>query len=51
MVVEGFINILFEMIMDWIGFIVIYNNWMFVVLIYIIWSVLLFKILVFIGGL
>ncbi|MBG0762812.1 sugar ABC transporter permease [Acholeplasma laidlawii] len=50
-VAEGLINTLFEMTTDWIGPTATYNNWMFVVLIYTIWSALPFKILVFIGGL
>ena len=50
-VAEGLINTLFETSIDWVGVTATYENWMFVVLIYTIWSALPFKILVFIGGL
>ncbi|MDY0075331.1 MAG: sugar ABC transporter permease [Acholeplasmataceae bacterium] len=48
---EGLINTLFQTSIDWVGVTATRNNWMFVVLIYSIWSGLPFKILVFIGGL
>lgn len=48
---EGLINTIFQISVDWIGTNATYSNWMFVVLVYTIWSGLPFKILVFIGGL
>ncbi len=51
LVPEGLINTLFQTSIDWIGVTATRNNWMMVVLIYIIWNALPFKILVFIGGL
>lgn len=48
---EGLINTLFQTSIDWVGVTATRDHWMFVVLIYTIWSALPFKILVFIGGL
>lgn len=48
---EGLINTVFGTNINWVGPNASYGNWMFVVLIYIIWNALPFKILVFIGGL
>lgn len=48
---EGLINTLFDLSTDWVGVTADRNQWMFVVLLYSIWSGLAFKILVFIGGL
>jgi len=48
---EGLINTLFQTSIDWVGVTATRQHWMFVVLIYTIWSALPFKILVFIGGL
>ena len=46
---EGLINTLFQTSIDWVGVTATRDHWMFVVLIYVIWSALPFKILVFIG--
>ncbi len=51
LVSEGLINTLFQTSIDWVGVTATTENWMFVVLVYTIWSALPFKILVFIGGL
>lgn len=51
LVSEGLINTIFQTSIDWVGVTATTENWMFVVLIYTIWSALPFKILVFIGGL
>jgi len=51
LVPEGLINTLFNTSIDWIGENATKENWMMVVMIYIIWNALPFKILVFIGGL
>lgn len=48
---EGLINTLFQTSIDWVGVTATRDHWMFVVLIYVIWGALPFKILVFIGGL
>jgi len=48
---EGLINTLFQTSIDWVGVTATKDHWMFVVLLYSIWSGLAFKILVFIGGL
>ncbi len=48
---EGLINTLFQLSIDWVGVTATKDNWMFVVMIYTIWSALPFKILVFVGGL
>ncbi|HAX02010.1 MAG: hypothetical protein A2Y45_02490 [Tenericutes bacterium GWC2_34_14] len=48
---EGLINTLFQTSIDWVGVTATRDHWMLVVLMYIIWSALPFKILVFIGGL
>ncbi len=48
---EGLINTLFSKSIDWVGVTATKDHWMFVVLLYSIWSGLAFKILVFIGGL
>lgn len=48
---EGLINTLFGTSIDWVGVTATKSRWMFVVLTYVIWNALPFKILVFIGGL
>ena len=48
---EGLINTIFKTSIDWVGVTATKDHWMFVVLLYSIWSGLAFKILVFIGGL
>ncbi len=48
---EGLINSLFGLTTDWVGSNADKTHWMFVVIFYIIWNALPFKILVFIGGL
>ncbi len=48
---EGLINTIFHTNIDWVGVTATKDHWMFVVLLYSIWSGLAFKILVFIGGL
>jgi multiple sugar transport system permease protein len=48
---EGLINTLFDISRDWVGVTAEREQWMFVVLLYTVWSGLAFKILVFIGGL
>lgn len=48
---EGLINTLFGTSTDWVGVTADRSKWMLVVLIYITWNALPFKILVFIGGL
>ncbi|MCK9165988.1 MAG: sugar ABC transporter permease [Acholeplasmatales bacterium] len=51
LVPEGLINTLFNTSIDWIGVTALRKHWMLVVMIYVIWNALPFKILVFIGGL
>lgn len=48
---EGLINTVFGLSTNWVGPNAARSEWMFVVLIYITWNALPFKILVFIGGL
>ena len=48
---EGLINTLFGTSINWVGISAQKRHWMFVVLLYVTWNALPFKILVFIGGL
>lgn len=48
---EGLVNSLFNLSRDWVGTTATRSSWMVVVLIYVVWNGLPFKILVFIGGL
>ena len=48
---EGLINTIFSLTTNWVGPGAEKTKWMFVVLVYITWNALPFKILVFIGGL
>src|SRR5690554_2346562 len=48
---EGLINTLFGTSINWVGISAQKEHWMFVVLLYVTWNALPFKILVFIGGL
>jgi multiple sugar transport system permease protein len=48
---EGLVNTLFDISRDWVGITAEREQWMFVVLLYMIWNGLPFKILVFLGGL
>lgn len=51
LVPEGLINTLFGTAIDWVGVTAVRKHWMAVVIIYVTWNALPFKILVFIGGL